>query len=303
MSCWLFIDQVLLRFPSPAELQCVVPTVYWVQPSAVLPALPPPLLPPAASPLRRQPDWLLGTSQHKYPSGRFTTHTHVTSHFLYMKSNTMWIVDVGETKWSHEPSSCCCCCVLRRRRSSRPWLCVWGSYPRPRSLPTPCTVPHVWSGRSAPLTWWHSGALRSQGSLRYRRSNHWYVCEMYKLSAVETMKFLKKQESMNGSEYILRVKIILRPSTFTLSAVLKCQVHILNLTSCEWFMWLNCYRHLEFSCSLDWQGPQSLLSEESDCTTNHVSHTLIVQHCFYLGRYLSFVENLECLACKFTLNP
>lgn len=64
-SCWLIIDQVLLLFPSPAELQCVVPAVYRVQPAAVLPALPAPLLPFAAPPVWRQPNRLLGTIHHK----------------------------------------------------------------------------------------------------------------------------------------------------------------------------------------------------------------------------------------------
>lgn len=37
------------------------------------------------------------------------------------------------------------------------------------------TVPHACSGQSAPLTWWPSGALRSQLCLRFRRSSRWYV--------------------------------------------------------------------------------------------------------------------------------
>lgn len=59
------VGELLIRrsrcFPSPADLQCVVPTVHRVQPAAVLPALPSPLLPSAASPLRRQPNRLSGT--------------------------------------------------------------------------------------------------------------------------------------------------------------------------------------------------------------------------------------------------
>lgn len=71
--------------------------------------------------------------------------------------------------------------VLRRRRSSRPWLCVWGSYPRPLSPPTSWQVALVWGGRPAPLAWWLSGALRSQASLGCSRSSHWYVCVHFRL--------------------------------------------------------------------------------------------------------------------------
>ena len=74
---------------------------------------------------------------------------------------------------SLKPSTCLC--VVRRRMSSRPWLCVWGSYHRPPRLPTLCTAPRAWSGRSAPSTWWPSGVLRSRGSLRCRLSSQWCV--------------------------------------------------------------------------------------------------------------------------------
>lgn len=54
------IDQVLPLPPSPADLQCVVASVYRVQPPTVLPALPSPLLPSTASPLWRQSHRLSG---------------------------------------------------------------------------------------------------------------------------------------------------------------------------------------------------------------------------------------------------
>lgn len=59
-SCGQATDQLLLFFPSPADLQCVVASVYRVQPPTVLPALPSPLLPSTASPLWRQSHGLSG---------------------------------------------------------------------------------------------------------------------------------------------------------------------------------------------------------------------------------------------------
>lgn len=124
-SCSLVIDLMLL-LPPPAELQCVVPTVYRVQPPAVLPALPPPLLPSAASPLWRQPNWLLGMFYHQChpaylnwpPSPCILAatmvpisahHTQIIFRFLTMttrKSHPSWLIFLFAIHWhptNHRP--------------------------------------------------------------------------------------------------------------------------------------------------------------------------------------------------------
>lgn len=97
------VGELLIRcsrcFPSPADLQCVVPTVHRVQPAAVLPALPSPLLPSAASPLRRQPNRLSGT---------FLLQLHVILLASLLKS---WRLSVH--LYSRFPRAPGCCWVQR----------------------------------------------------------------------------------------------------------------------------------------------------------------------------------------------
>lgn len=195
-------------FPSSADLQCVVPTGHRVQPPAVLPALPPPRLPSTASPLRRQPNGLPGAfyhtchatcmgkkqlkpsyplvSLHEYtlsPLIWFTLLPDVwlgnTRHYSTLVDQMLWFPResqaVTESRETDLSWPAVCLVSLRRRGSSRPWPSVWDSCRRPLSLPASSTVPHAFSGRSAPSTWWLSGALRSQGSPRCRRSNRWWV--------------------------------------------------------------------------------------------------------------------------------